>query len=90
MRKLILTAAAAVTVLATGALTTQRAEAFTLPAPSGLAAIANELSLTEDVRLVCQRVWNGRRFVTRCVETRPRRPVYRPYRPNRGPRIIIR
>ncbi len=89
MRKLILTAAAALTVLATGALTTQRADAFTLPAPSGLAAVASDMSLTEDVRLICSRQWNGRRNVTRCVETRPRR-MYRPYRSNRGPRIMIR
>ena len=92
MRKLILTAAAAITVLAAGSLTTQRAEAFTLPAPSGLAAVANELNLTEDVRLVCSRVWDARRgrMRTRCYETRPRIIIRRPYRGPRGPRIIIR
>lgn len=93
MRSLILTAAAAVAFMSAGAMNAQRAEAFTLPAPSGLAAVANELDLKEDVRLVCSRVWDRRRhrMTTRCYETRPRVVIRRPApRPRSGITVRIR
>jgi hypothetical protein len=82
MRRSILAAVAAVSLAGAGSLAAVRAEAMPLvPAPAGIAGQAT------NVRLVCERVWNGFSWTRRCYETRPRYyapPRYygpRPYRP---------
>ncbi|HVV61009.1 MAG TPA: hypothetical protein VHD14_04550 [Pseudolabrys sp.] len=56
MRKLHVISLAAVLFMG-GALFTSRAEAMTLPAPSGLAAAVTESSMAEEVAYYCRRVW---------------------------------
>lgn len=78
MRRFIIVAAA---VAAAGVLAAAPAQAITLPGAAGLAATGN--GLAHDVRLVCQRTWNGFYWVRRCWQTGPRvyygpRRFYRP------------
>jgi hypothetical protein len=54
MRRFIIVAAA---VAAAGVAAAAPAQAITLPGAAGLAATGN--GLAHDVRLVCQRTWNG-------------------------------
>lgn len=68
MRRLILSTVTAVTLVG-GALTGTHANA--MPATSGLNASATRLPIAQ-VRLVCERVWNGYRWVRSCYETGPR------------------
>jgi hypothetical protein len=56
-----------------------RAEAMTLPLPSGIAEAAQDLDAVDQVRTVCRRYWNGYRWRTRCYWVPDRRP-YRRYR----------
>jgi hypothetical protein len=75
MRKTLVAIAGAAAVLSLAALTPNRAEAMTLPAPAGLAAAAEGLSPVEQAAVVCRyhRCWVVRRY------WRPHR-YYRPYR----------
>lgn len=68
MRRLILAAAAVAAVFAAGSLAASRAEA--LPLAGALAGTS--ATEAEQVRLVCNRAWNGYAWVQRCYETRPR------------------
>jgi hypothetical protein len=87
MRRLIVAAAAAVTLVTASSLAGGRAEALPLPGAAGLGTAAQS-GLTHDVRYVCRPVWNGWRWVRSCYWVPgPRyfgpRPYYRPYRPYR-------
>lgn len=69
MRRLIFAATAVAALAGAGSLVSTRADA--MPRTGGLdASVANEL--TEQVRLVCRRTWNGYRWVRACYETGPR------------------
>jgi hypothetical protein len=66
------------------ALPAQRAQAFTSPAPSGLAAATEGASPVEQVRTVCRRFRTAYGWRTRCWWVGPRRywgprPYYRGY-----------
>ena len=78
MRRLIVAAAAGVTLIAASSLLSGRAEALPLPGASGLGA-AGQNELVHDVRYVCQPVWNGWRWAQSCFWTRPRYFAPRPY-----------
>ncbi|MFN3656307.1 MAG: hypothetical protein ACK4UO_03495 [Pseudolabrys sp.] len=93
--KMMLTLAAAA-VAAALLLPAPRAQAVTLPAPSGIGAAAEQVDPVEKARsvYVCRRYWNGYRWVRRCrwVNVRPyyygpgpyyAPPYYGPYRPYR-------
>ena len=88
MRDFVLAAAAVAVIGGAVALNSSRAEAMPLPGADALGSAIQETSDVENVALVCRRQWNGRRFVERCVRTRPIvRPaprIYpRPYHPRR-------
>lgn len=68
MRGLIFSAVAALT-LAGGSLVSTSAGA--MPRASGVDTFAGH-SPIQQVRLVCERVWNGHRWVRSCYETGPR------------------
>lgn len=57
MRRIILAAAATLTVLAAGSLAPGRAEAMTVSTPAGIAAAVDANRLTQDVAYVCRRAW---------------------------------
>ncbi len=81
MRRFIFAAIAASTVAGAGLLAAAPAQAFTLPGAAALAGTEN--GLAHDVRLVCERTWNGYYWVRRCWQTGPRhfygpRRFYRP------------
>ncbi len=88
MRGFILAAAAVAAIGSAVVLNSSAAEAMPLPDASALGTAIQDASSVESVALVCRRHWNGRRFVERCVRTRPIvRPaprIYpRPYHPRR-------
>lgn len=56
MRRLIL-AAAALSILAVGAVTPNRAEAMAISTPAGIQAAIDDTKLSEDVAYVCRRAW---------------------------------
>lgn len=62
MRRFLIAAVAIATFASAAVLAAPRAEAMTLPG-----AIATP-KVTEDVRLVCRRSWDGYRWVRTCVE----------------------
>lgn len=84
MRRLILTAIAAVAIAGVGSFAGTRAEAMPLPSHLSSSLSGLDIAPTEQVRLVCRRVWNGYRWVRSCYETR--RHHYRPHRHYRGHR----
>lgn len=53
--------------------------AMTLPASSGLAAASEMFNPAMQVRRVCRRYWDGKRWRVRCIGTN--RPVRQPARP---------
>jgi hypothetical protein len=57
MRRFILSVAAAVAIMAAGALAPDRAEAMALSTPAGIQAAIDDTSLAQDVAYVCRRVW---------------------------------
>lgn len=63
MRRFIIAAVAVATLIGAGSLIGTRAEAMPLAGLSG--AVKSE---AEPVYLRCRRVWNGYRWVRRCVE----------------------
>lgn len=73
MRRLIVAAVTAMALVSAGAFVGSRAEAMTLP--GGITAPAQ----TEQVRLVCSRVWNGFAWVRSCYRTGPRYYAPGPY-----------
>ncbi len=56
MRRMMLSAAAALALLTSGAVLLDRAEAMTVTAPVGLQAAIGD-SLAQDVAYICRRVW---------------------------------
>ena len=74
MRGLIVAAIAAVALVGAGPFVGSRAEAMTLPG-----GIATTPAQTEQVRLVCSRVWNGFAWVRSCYRTGPRYYAPGPY-----------
>lgn len=82
MRRLILTAVAAIAIACVGSLAGTRAEAMPLAGIGSLSENLGASTLTEQVRLVCTRVWNGYRWTRSCYETR--RPHYAPRHHYRG------
>ncbi len=88
MRGFVLAAVAVAAIGGAVALNSSRAEAMPLPGADVLGSAIQETSEIENVALVCRRQWNGRRFVERCVRTRPivrlaPRIYPRPYHPRR-------
>jgi hypothetical protein len=79
MRKFLIAAAAAGTVLLAGALTPSPASAVTLPAPAALGDAIADTSIVDEARYVCRRVrvcgYYGCGWRTRCYYTRG---YYRP------------
>jgi hypothetical protein len=65
MRRLLVAAAAALSLAAASSFVASRAEALPLPGAGGLGA-AGQSSLAQDVRTVCRPVWNGWRWVQSC------------------------
>ncbi len=47
----------------------QSADAFTLPAPSELAAAHDQIAAVEQVRTVCDKEWDGYQWQDRCRTT---------------------
>jgi len=56
MRRIVLTTAATLAILAAGS-TTNRADAMTVPMPAGIATAIDGTNLAQDVAYVCRRVW---------------------------------
>lgn len=79
MKRVVLTAIAAAAIAGAASLASPRAEAMTLPGITGAPS-----TQTENVALVCRRVWNGWQWVRSCYRTGPRyygpRPYYGPRR----------
>lgn len=69
MRGLIFAATAVATLAVAGSLVSTRADAMPIAIAGGLGASAHEPA--EQVALVCQRRWNGYRWVRACYETGP-------------------
>lgn len=65
MRRLLVAAAAALSLVAASSFVAGRAEALPLPGVAGLAEAART-DLVQDVRTVCRTVWNGFRWVQSC------------------------
>jgi hypothetical protein len=65
MRRILVAAAAALSIAGASSFVTSRAEAMPLPGAAGLAAAADS-GLVQDVRTVCRPVWNGWRWVQQC------------------------
>jgi hypothetical protein len=65
MRRLLVAAAAALSIAAASSLIAGRAEAMPLPGAGALGA-AGQDGLVQDVRTVCRPVWNGWRWVQSC------------------------
>ncbi len=65
MRRLLIAAAAIITVAGAAVLAAPRAEAMTLP------GVVAGSSSVEQVQLVCRRVWNGYRWVRSCYRAAP-------------------
>ena len=65
MRRLLVAAAAALSLVAASSFVVGRAEALPLPGAAGLAE-ATRTDLVQDVRTVCRTVWNGFRWVQSC------------------------
>jgi len=94
MRRLLVAAAAALSIAAASSLVAGRAEAMPLPGAGALGA-ASQSGLVQDVRTVCRPVWNGWRWVQSCYWVPGPRyyggygyyggppRYYRPYRPYR-------
>jgi hypothetical protein len=78
MKRVVLTAIAAVTLAGAATLASPRAEAMTLP------GVTDVPSQAESVAMVCRRVWNGWQWVQRCHRTGPR--FYGPPPRHWGPR----
>jgi hypothetical protein len=57
MRRIVLAAAATLALLVAGSFAPNRAEAMTIPTPSGLMAAIDGTNLTENIAYVCRRVW---------------------------------
>ena len=68
MRHLVFAVAAVAALAGAGSLVSTRADA--MPGAGGLGAFVGH-ALAEQVRLVCQRTWNGYRWVRACYETGP-------------------
>ncbi|MFN3658810.1 MAG: hypothetical protein ACK4UO_16305 [Pseudolabrys sp.] len=87
MRRFILSVAAAIAVLAAGALATDRAEAMAISTPAGIQAAIDDTSLAQDVAYVCRRVWRcgpyGCGWRRYCYHTGPRYHGRRYYRGGR-------
>ena len=56
MRRIVLTTAATLAILAAGSIT-NRADAMTVAMPAGIAKAIDGSSLAQDVAYVCRRVW---------------------------------
>ena len=56
MRRIVLTTAATLAILAAGSIT-NRADAMTVAMPAGIAKAIDRSSLAQDVAYVCRRVW---------------------------------
>jgi hypothetical protein len=65
MQRLLVAAAAALSIAAASSLIAGRAEAMPLPGTGALGA-ASQDGLVQDVRTVCRPVWNGWRWVQSC------------------------
>ena len=65
MRRLLVAAAAVVSIAAASSVFTSSAQAMPLAGSAGLAAAA-ESGLVQDVRTVCRPVWNGYGWVQSC------------------------
>lgn len=65
MRRLLVAAAAALSIAAASSLIAGRAEAMPLPGAGALGA-ASQDGLVQDVRTICRPVWNGWRWVQSC------------------------
>jgi hypothetical protein len=80
MRRIILTTAATLAILAAGSIT-NRADAMTVAMPAGIAKAIDGSSLAQDVAYVCRRVWRcgpwGCGWRRHCWWTGPR--YYRGY-----------
>ena len=88
MRGFILAAAAVAAIGSAVVLNSSAAEAMPLPDASALGTAIQVPGAAHSPPPFCPRHWNGRRFVERCVRTRPIvRPaprIYpRPYHPRR-------
>jgi hypothetical protein len=81
MRRIVLTTAATLAILAAGSIT-NRADAMPVPMPAGIAKAIEGTNLAEDVAYVCRRVWRcgswGCGWRRRCWWSGPRYPY--PYR----------
>lgn len=83
MRRLLVAAAAALSIAAASSLVAGRAEAMPLPGVGALAAVGQD-GLVQDVRTICRTVWNGWRWVQSCYWVPGPRRFYGPpryYRP---------
>lgn len=57
MRRILLSAAAAIAMLSSMAIMADRAEAMTLAAPAGMQEAVGDVNLAQDAAYVCRRVW---------------------------------
>jgi hypothetical protein len=57
MRRIILTTAATLAILAAGALVPNRADAMTVTMPVGIHKAIDGTNLAQDIAYVCRRVW---------------------------------
>lgn len=80
MRKILIAIATLATVVAVLAVSPNRAEAMTLPAPMAIQNAMHELGLTEEAAYVCRRRCSYYGCVRKCYYTRSYYRVYRPYR----------
>jgi hypothetical protein len=83
MRRLLVAAAAALSIAGASLLVAGSAQAMPLPGAAGLGAAAQS-GLVQDVRTVCRPVWNGWRWVQSCYWVPG--PRYYGYGPYYGPR----
>jgi len=65
MRRLLVAAAAALSIAGASLLVTGSAQAMPLPGAAGLGAAAQS-GLVQDVRTICRPVWNGFAWVQSC------------------------
>lgn len=80
MRKILIAIAALATVVAALAVSPNRAEAMTLPAPIAIQNAMHELGMTEEAAYVCRRRCSYYGCVRKCYYTRGYYRVYRPHR----------
>jgi hypothetical protein len=82
MRRIVLTTAATLAIIA--AASTNRADAMTAPMPAGIAKAIDGTNLAQDVAYICRRVWRcgpwGCGWRRHCWWTGPRYPYAYRYR----------